>query len=259
MVRAKKYLGQHFLRDKHLARDITRSLTGHGGYKDLLEIGPGTGVMTNYLLADPRFNTWMIEVDPESVEFLKKRFPPAASRIIRGDYLKWDPGEAFEETYGIVGNFPYYISSQIFFKILETPDRIPEVVCMLQKEVAQRLSAAPGNRRYGLLSVLLQAFYRVELLFEVGAQSFQPPPKVDSAVIRLQTLYKPQLGCDQQLFRRLVKQGFQNRRKTLRNALKAFNLPPEVRQLELLDNRAEQLSVDDYVSLTNLISPFWSP
>ncbi len=259
MVRAKKHLGQHFLRDQGVARDITQALTGHGKYHQLLEIGPGTGVLSEYLLERKPLDLWMIELDRESVKYLKKRFPQAAHRIIQGDYLKWQPEEIFRDSYGIIGNFPYHISSQIFFKVLETPHNIPEIVCMLQKEVAQRLASGPGSRKYGILSVLLQAFYQVEYLFEVSAASFHPPPKVDSAVIRLQSLPKPLLDCDPGLFRRIVKQGFQNRRKTLRNALKAFNLPPEVNQLKVLDKRAEQLSVADYVALTNLISPFWSP
>ena len=258
MVRAKKHLGQHFLRDEHIAGEIAASLTGHGNYNRVLEIGPGTGVLTQYLLNNPEFTTWMIELDRDSVKYLKKRFPQASPRIVQGDYLKWSPQQIFKRPYAVIGNFPYHISSQIFFKILETPEKIPEVVGMLQKEVAVRLCSPPGSRRYGILSVLLQAFYKVEYLFEVGPQFFQPPPKVDSAVIRLQTLHKSELGCDPAHFRAVVKQGFQNRRKTLRNALKPFNLPPDVSELKLLDNRAEQLGVEEYVTLTNLISPFWS-
>lgn len=260
MVRAKKHLGQHFLKDQHIARDITQALTGHGGYQKLLEIGPGTGVLTAYLLEQYRSRLWMIELDRESVAHLKKRFPETTPNLIQGDYLQWQPEEIFQgKKYGIIGNFPYRISSQIFFKILQTPQSIPEVVCMLQKEVAQRLASPPGSRKYGILSVLLQAFYKVDYLFEVKAASFHPPPKVDSAVIRLQSLPESLLDCDPELFRSIVKRGFQNRRKTLRNALKAFNLPPEVNRLELLGQRAEQLSVEDYVALTNLISPFWNP
>lgn len=259
MVRAKKHLGQHFLKDQDIARKITGALKGSGGYSQVLEIGSGTGVLSQYLLSNKSFQTWMIDIDRESIGYLKKRFPLAADRIIEGDFLSWSPGEVFKDKFAVIGNFPYHISSQIFFRILDMPQKVPEVVCMLQKEVAQRLAAPPGNKTYGILSVLLQAYYQIEYLFDVPPHLFHPPPKVYSGVIRLQSLEKEHLGCDETIFRKLVKQGFQNRRKTLRNALKAFNLPPEINKLEILNQRAEQLSVEQYVSLTKIITPLWRP
>ncbi len=258
MVRAKKHLGQHFLKNHSIAQNITQALTGFSGYDKILEIGPGTGVLTQYLLKNKDFTTWMIDIDTESIRYLHEKFPESSPRIVEGDYLRQTPDALKNQIYGVVGNFPYRISSQIFFKILDTPQQVPEIVCMLQKEVAERLAANPGTKKYGILSVLLQAYYRIEYLFEVGPENFVPPPKVDSAVIRLQTLNKPHLGCDETIFRRLVKQGFQNRRKTLRNALKPFNLPAEVSSQIILDRRAEQLTVEEYVSLTKIITPFWN-
>ncbi len=258
MVRPKKYLGQHFLRDQAVAGKITESLTGFGDYQQVLEIGPGTGVLTRYLLQNPKWNTWMIDLDSESIQYLKREFPSGSERLIQGDFLNWDARSILSAPFAVIGNFPYNISSQILFRILELREHVPEVVCMLQREVAQRLVSPPGNRAYGILSVFLQAYYQLEYLFEVPPECFHPKPKVHSAVIRLQTLGNPQLDCDERIFRTLVKRGFQNRRKTLRNALKAFNLPQEIRGLKLLDLRAEQLAVDDYVTLTKTITPFWN-
>lgn len=256
MVRPKKRLGQHFLKDQAIALNIAESLTGYGGYSKVLEIGPGTGVLTQHLL-EAKWDLWMIDVDRESVHYLRGHFPQVADRVILGDFLRWTDREV-TAPYAIVGNFPYNISSQIFFKILDHFQSIPEVVCMLQKEVAQRLVSPPGNKAYGILSVFLQAYFRLEYLFEVPPQSFHPPPNVNSAVIRLQNLGKSELECNEKFFRKLVKQAFQNRRKTLRNALKAFNLPEDVRALEVMDKRAEQLSVEDYITLTKIITPFWN-
>lgn len=258
MVRPKKHLGQHFLKDQVIAGTIARSLTGYGGYQHVLEVGPGTGVLTRYLLQNSRWTLWMIEVDRESVKYLKSQFPEVDDHLVSGDFLKWD-ATAIPAPFAVIGNFPYNISSQIFFRLLDLQSRVPEVVCMLQKEVAQRLVSGPGSKRYGILSVMLQAYYRLEYLMEVLPQSFHPQPKVDSAVIRLQTLGKSDLDCDENIFRMLVKRGFQNRRKTLRNALKAFNLPQEIRALDILNQRAEQLAVEDYLTLTKTITPFWNP
>jgi 16S rRNA (adenine1518-N6/adenine1519-N6)-dimethyltransferase len=258
MVRPKKYLGQHFLTDQAVACKITESLTGFGDYQQVLEIGPGTGVLTRYLLKNPKWSTWMIDLDTESIQYLKRQFPNGSERLIQGDFLNWDARSILSAPFAVIGNLPYNISSQILFRILELREHIPEVVCMLQREVAQRLVSPPGNRAYGILSVFLQAYYQLEYLFEVPPECFHPKPKVHSAVIRLQTLGNPQLDCDERIFRTLVKRGFQNRRKTLRNALKAFNLPQEIRGLKLLDLRAEQLAVDDYVTLTKTITPFWN-
>ncbi|WP_339605780.1 16S rRNA (adenine(1518)-N(6)/adenine(1519)-N(6))-dimethyltransferase RsmA [uncultured Roseivirga sp.] len=252
-VRPKKHLGQHFLKDLNIAKSIADGLTGHGGYDKVLEIGPGTGVLTQFLLQN-NVETSVIEIDRESVAYLKQHYPQLDGRIIEGDFLKLNMEERFPGKFGVVGNFPYNISSQIFFKVLDLKQQVPEVVCMIQKEVADRLISPPGNKAYGILSVFLQAYYELEYLFTVPPNVFNPPPKVNSAVIRLKRNEREALDCDEVLFRRVVKAGFQMRRKTLRNALKPINLPEELSGEKVLDQRAETLSVDQYVELTNLIS-----
>lgn len=252
-VRPKKYLGQHFLKDHNIARNIVSALTGYKGYKNVLEIGPGMGVLSGLLLENEQYQTCLMEIDAESVVYLQEHYPQFKDNILHQDFLKADLSQLFKAPFAIIGNFPYNISSQIFFKILEEKEQVTEVVCMLQREVAQRISAPPGNKTYGILSVFLQAYYNIEYLFTVEPGVFKPPPKVKSAVIRLQRNDIPQLPCDEVLFRKVVKQGFQNRRKTLRNALKPINLPAPVRQLGIMDQRAEQLSVDAFVKLTNEI------
>ena len=256
-VRPKKHLGQHFLKDTAIAERIVNSLTQHGGYRQMLEIGPGTGVLTQFLVQVPNYKLTVIEVDSESVAYLKQRYPQLP--ILSEDFLQTRLDEHLTAPYAIIGNFPYNISSQIFFRVLDERQRVPEVVGMLQKEVADRLCAPPGSKTYGILSVLLQAYYTVEYLFTVEPHVFHPPPKVRSAVIRLQRNATTQLECDEVLFRRVVKQGFQNRRKTLRNALKPLNLPPAVQALPVLNQRAEQLSVADFVVLTQQISGSSNP
>lgn len=252
-VRPKKHLGQHFLKDLSIAERIANGLTGHGDYKTILEVGPGTGVLTQFLLDKP-FETWVIEVDTESIEYLENNFKPLEDHIISGDFLKYDFIKASGAPLAIIGNFPYNISSQIFFKVLDHRNQIPEVVCMIQKEVAERLASPPGNKTYGILSVLLQAYYDIEYLFTVKPGVFNPPPKVDSGVIRLKRNNISDLGCDEVLFKRVVKAGFQMRRKTLRNALKPINLPTELADHPVLNLRAETLSVNQFIELTNLIS-----
>jgi 16S rRNA (adenine1518-N6/adenine1519-N6)-dimethyltransferase len=252
-VRPKKHLGQHFLKDMSIAERIAQGLSGHGEYKQVLEIGPGTGVLTQFLLKD-RFETSVVEIDRESVAYLHKHFKSLSGRIIEGDFLKMDIQKHFEGSFAVIGNFPYNISSQIFFKVLELRDKVPEVVCMIQKEVADRLVSPPGNKDYGILSVLLKAYYDLEYLFTVGPEVFNPPPKVNSAVIRLKRNNVAALDCDEVLFKTIVKTGFQMRRKTLRNALKPINLPEELKDEKVLDLRAEALSVEQYVELTNLIT-----
>ena len=252
-VRPKKHLGQHFLKDLNIAKSIADGLTGHGGYDKVLEIGPGTGVLTQFLLQN-NVETSVIEIDRESVAYLKQHYPQLDGRIIEGDFLKLNMEERFPGKFGVGGNFPYNISSQIFFKVLDLKQQVPEVVCMIQKEVADRLISPPGNKAYGILSVFLQAYYELEYLFTVPPNVFNPPPKVNSAVIRLKRNEREALDCDEVLFRRVVKAGFQMRRKTLRNALKPINLPEELSGEKVLDQRAETLSVDQYVELTNLIS-----
>ena len=251
-VRPKKHLGQHFLKDTSIARRIVDSLTQHGGYSSVLEIGPGTGVLTQFLRQLPQYSLTVIEIDSESVAYLQRTYPDLT--VLSEDFLRTRLDQHLPDRYAIIGNFPYNISSQIFFRVLDERDRVPEVVGMLQKEVADRLCAPPGNKTYGILSVLLQAYYSVEYLFTVEPHVFHPPPKVRSAVIRLQRNSTQRLACDEMLFRKVVKQGFQNRRKTLRNALKPLNLSATIQSLPVLSQRAEQLSVDDFVALTQQIS-----
>ena len=252
-VRPKKHLGQHFLIDKNIARKIVGSLLLQG-YSDVLEIGGGTGVLTEFLVQNSCVNLYVIDVDRESVAFLKNRFPEMEERVGEEDFLKFNPSAVFRGSYGVIGNFPYNISAQIFFKILEERNSVREVVCMLQKEVAERIVSAPGSKTYGILSVLLQAFYETEYLFTVGEKVFHPPPNVKSAVIRLTRNTSSSLECDEKLFFRVVKQAFSTRRKTLRNALKVFRNDGEFPKLPVFDLRAEQLSVKDFVALTNLIT-----
>ncbi len=253
-VRPKKFLGQHFLTDLEIAKDIVASLTLEGNYDMVLEIGPGMGVLSDYLLESKAYQTYMIDVDLESINYLKEKYPSHKKRIIAGDFLEMNLGELFKEKIGLIGNFPYNISSQIFFKVLDNKHKIDEVVGMIQKEVAERIVAKPGNKTYGILSVLLQAFYNIEYLFTVEPHVFNPPPKVNSAVIRLIRNEVESLTCDEALFRQVVKQGFQNRRKTLRNALKRINLTDETKGLPILDKRAEQLSVAEFIDLTKKIA-----
>lgn len=255
MVKPKKHLGQHFLKDENIAQKIVNALKSE--QISVLEIGPGTGVLTKYLKDIYNDRLVLIDIDRESISYLKDHFDLPESNIIEADFLKAPLEGKLTDQYAIIGNFPYNISSQIFFRILEEKNAVVEVVCMLQKEVAKRLASPPGNKDYGILSVLLQAYYDFEYLFTVPPGVFNPPPKVDSGVIRLVRNEVQSLDCDEKLFKRVVKQGFQNRRKTLRNALKPLNLPIEVVELELLNRRAETLSVADFVSLTKQIEQ-WS-
>ncbi len=249
-VRAKKSLGQHFLHDQNIARRIVNSLSE--GHRRVLEIGPGMGVLTRYLTETGR-EIKLVEIDREAAAYLRKNFPKLVEHIIEADFLKLDLGAVFTGAFSVIGNFPYNISSQIFFHLLRYRDQVEEVVCMLQKEVADRIASRHGSKIYGILSVLLQAYFDVEMLFKVPPGAFNPPPKVMSAVIRLKRNGRQHLDCDEELFIQVVKQGFNNRRKTLRNALKKLNLTARVSSLPMLDKRAEQLPVDDFVLLTRLI------
>ena len=251
-VRPKKSLGQHFLKDLHIAERIVDALEITAGH-EVLEIGPGTGVLTQFLTKKENASLFLSEIDRDSIAYLKIHYPLLKDKLLEGDFLEMDLGKLFKGKVDIIGNFPYNISSQIFFKVLDHKDQVTQVVGMLQKEVAERIASKHGNKTYGILSVLLQAYYDIEYLFKVPPGVFFPPPKVMSAVIRLKRNDKTELGCDEVLFRKVVKQGFNNRRKTLRNALKPLNLPAEITTLELLDKRAEQLAVNDFVSLTKLI------
>lgn len=253
MVKPKKHLGQHFLTDLSIAERIVNQVQQHNGYKTIVEIGAGTGVLTDFLVKSDDFQTHIIEIDTESVVYLNKHYPELKPHITEGDFLNTDLGALFEqEPIGIIGNFPYNISSQIFFKVLEHKNQVQEVVCMLQKEVAERIAAQPGSKTYGILSVLLQAYYDIRYEFTVPPEVFNPPPKVHSGVISLVKNGVKKLDCDEKLFKRIVKQGFNNRRKTLRNALKSIQLPEAMKANEMLNKRAEQLSVANFVELTQL-------
>lgn len=253
-VRAKKHLGQHFLKDENIALAIVDSLVHNSVYKIVLEVGPGMGVLTKYLVHKTEFETYVIEVDRESVAYLKQHFPSLENRIIEGDFLKLDLHDLFNATpFAVIGNFPYNISTEILFKILEHKNQVPEVVGMFQKEVAQRIAAKPKNKTYGITSVLLQAFYDIDYLFTVNEDVFIPPPRVKSAVIRLTRNKVQQLDCDEKMFKQIVKAGFNQRRKTLRNSIKAFKLKPEFLEHKYLTQRAEELSVADFVALTNMV------
>lgn len=252
-VRAKKALGQHFLTDQHIARTIVASLS-ESPVRDVLEIGPGMGVLTQYLLKREDIDLKLVELDEESVDYLLTHFPGMQGKLYFADYLKLDIHKLFSGQYRVIGNFPYNISSQIFFKILDDKDLVPEVVCMIQKEVAERIAEKPGTKTYGILSVLLQAWYDIDYIITVGSGAFAPPPKVQSAVIRLRRNTRTELGCDEKLFRLVVKTAFNQRRKTLRNALKPI-LPEGFDSSDpVFDLRAERLSVEDFVALTSLIA-----
>lgn len=294
-VRAKKALGQHFLTDQNIAKSIVAALqlpaaggkavasegkvnaevasvpsvqltTEQPDRMKVLEIGPGMGVLSQYLLQRQDVDLRMIEIDDESVEYLESHFPQAHGRVIFGDFLKLDIDELFPEEFHVIGNFPYNISSQIFFRIIDYRNRIPQTVCMIQKEVAERIAEKPGSKTYGILSVLLQAWYDIEYLFTVGSGAFAPPPKVQSAVIRLTRNRRTSLGCDENAFKNIVKTAFGQRRKTLRNSLKpiiAAKATKEGWDTEALTSftsapvfelRPERLSVEDFIGLTNLLT-----
>jgi 16S rRNA (adenine1518-N6/adenine1519-N6)-dimethyltransferase len=253
LVRAKKHLGQHFLTDKNIAAKIVDSLRPENSYSQILEVGPGMGILSDFLLQKAELQTYLIDIDTESYEFLQKKYPDLGERLINDDFLEMDFSKVFKEPFGIIGNFPYNISSQILFKVLDNRQQVVEVVGMFQKEVAERCSAKPGSKEYGILSVFLQAYYKVEYLFTVKAGVFNPPPKVLSAVIRLRRNDSAQLNCDEKLFWQVVKAGFNQRRKTLRNALSSLINKEKMTDDATLDLRAERLSVDDFVNLTNKI------
>ncbi len=249
-VKPKKNLGQHFLANDGIAMRIAESLVCTGEARmNVLEIGCGTGALTKHLLQRGDLLLKGIEIDGESIAYLRENLPEIMPRLYEADFLKTDLRKIFPEGYFcIIGNFPYNISSQIFFKILEYKDSVPQVVGMLQKEVAERLASGPGNKNYGILSVLLQAWYDIEYLFTVGENEFIPPPKVKSAVIRLRRNGRTVLGCEPDRFRQVVKAAFNQRRKTLRNSLRAIGLEPAEQFAGL---RPEQMSVEDFISLTS--------
>lgn len=252
-VRAKKHLGQHFLNDENIAKKIADSLVLEG-YKKVLEIGPGMGVLTKYLLEKP-IETYVIEIDTESVEYLQTHYLQLSNRIISKDFLKYNIKEVFgDEPFAIIGNFPYNISSQIVFRALELRDQIPEFSGMFQKEVAERICEKKGTKAYGILSVLVQAFYGTEYLFTVSENVFTPPPKVKSGVMRMRRKENYKLPCDEKMFFNVVKTAFNQRRKTLRNSLKVFQLSDNLREDSIFDLRPEQISVEQFIELTQKIA-----
>jgi 16S rRNA (adenine1518-N6/adenine1519-N6)-dimethyltransferase len=254
-VRAKKHLGQHFLKDEGIAEQIADTLSG-SNYSKVLEIGPGMGVLTKYLLQKD-VEVHVIEIDTESVAYLHENYPALHGRIHEQDFLKYDLSQVFQqESYAVIGNFPYNISTQIVFKVLENRDLVPEFSGMFQKEVAKRICEKEGNKTYGILSVLTQAFYEAEYLFTVPPSVFNPPPKVDSGVLRLRRKENYSLPCDERLFFRVVKAAFNQRRKTLRNSLKTFDLPDSLREDTIFGQRPEQLSTEAFMDLTLKIQPY---
>ena len=253
-VKAKKHLGQHFLTDKNIAEKIVNSLTQYQLYDKVLEVGPGMGVLSDFLLQKTAFETYLIDIDAESVVFLKDKYPVLGERLIHADFLHLDFKSVFPSKFAIIGNFPYNISSQILFKLLDNRDQVPEMVGMFQKEVAERCTAKAGSKVYGILSVFLQAYYKCEYLFSVKPGVFNPPPKVVSAVIRLTRNEMETLGCDEKLFWQVVKAGFNQRRKTLSNALSGVIPKEKQGDEDVWTLRAERLSVKDFVQLTKVIS-----
>ena len=252
-VRAKKFLGQHFLKDESIANKIADSLSLEG-YQHILEIGPGMGMLTKYLLKKDK-TIWVVEIDRESIAYLKTHYLHLSERIIEEDFLKMDLSTYFkDQPLAIIGNFPYNISSQIVFKAIENREKIPEFSGMFQKEVAQRICGKPGNKTYGILSVLTQAFYDAEYLFTVAPSVFNPPPKVDSGVLKLTRKKIYTLPVDTAFFFRVVKTAFNQRRKTLRNSLKSFDISDKLKEDVIFALRPEQLSVQQFIELTKSLA-----
>ena len=261
-MKAKKHLGQHFLKDEAVAKKIGETLKLNG-YRNVIEIGPGTGVLTKYLL-ERDIDLVAMDLDEESIIYLNHSFPlehnnlmqrKGEFKVLEADFLKYDLWTLFgEEQFAITGNFPYNISTQIVFKMLEFKDQIPEFTGMFQKEVAERICEKEGSKAYGILSVLVQAFYEAEYLFTVSPQVFDPPPKVQSGVLRLTRKENFQLDVDERLFKQVVKAAFNQRRKTIRNSLKTFNLSDVLKEDAIFGLRPEQLSVEDFISLTQKIA-----
>ncbi len=249
-VTPRKSLGQHYLKDRNIARKIVGSLTLKG-YDCILEIGPGKGVLSDLLLTVPGLDVRFVEIDAASVSYLNVNYPEMKNRIVHADILKARMDEIFPGTFAIIGNFPYNISSQLFFRIMEYRHQVTEVVCMVQKEVAGRIASPPGSKEYGILSVLLQAYYRIEYLFNVPPQVFNPPPKVQSAVIRLTRNERGELPCNDDRFIQVVKTAFNQRRKVLQNSLRSLISPDYLHDV-IFRKRPEQLDVDDFVRLTLL-------
>lgn len=249
-VRAKKHLGQHFLTDLDIAKRIAESLQLNT-YTKLLEIGPGMGVLTQFLLQNPQKEVYVIDIDSESIGYLKEHFPQLNQKVIEGDFLKLDLAKLFNNTeFGLIGNYPYNISSQIVFKMLDYKHLIPEMSGMFQKEVAERICSGPGSKEYGIISVLTQAYYNAEYLFTVNENVFNPPPKVKSGVLRLTRKKETILPCNEILFKQVVKTSFNQRRKMLRNSLRGLGFTAEQLSEEIYTKRPEQLSLQQFYSIT---------
>lgn len=249
-VRPKKSLGQHFLTDQNIAKRIVEQLSPD--VESVIEVGAGTGVLTQYLVQDHLDKLHVVEIDTESIDYLKSHFPMLGERLVHGDFLRTDLSQYCKQPMAIIGNFPYNISSQIFFQVLKYKENVVEVVGMVQKEMAERMAAKEGNKTYGILSVLMQAWYDIDYLFTVHENVFNPPPKVKSAVIKMRRNAVTDLGCDEKLFVNVVKQSFNQRRKTMRNSLRPL-IHPNIIQDEVFNKRPEQLSVQEFIDLTNLI------
>ncbi|MCQ2286685.1 MAG: 16S rRNA (adenine(1518)-N(6)/adenine(1519)-N(6))-dimethyltransferase RsmA [Bacteroidales bacterium] len=250
-VTPKKRLGQHFLKDESIAKRIVDSL--NAGHRDVLEIGAGMGVLTQFLLQNENIDLKVVEIDEESVEYLNIHYPQLTPNLISADFLTLPLDKMYNAPMSIIGNFPYNISSQILFKMLDNKDIVTELVGMFQKEVAERVAAKPGSKSYGILSVLLQAYYDIEYLFTVNEDKFLPPPKVKSAVIRVEKNPSKQLSCDEQLFKNVVKTAFNQRRKTLRNSLKSYTFAPEFLANPIFSLRPEQLTVQQFEEICHYI------
>jgi 16S rRNA (adenine1518-N6/adenine1519-N6)-dimethyltransferase len=250
-VRPKKALGQHFLTDQNIARKIVDQLSPD--VETVIEVGAGTGVLTQYMVNEILDKFYVIEIDRESIDYLKQHYPMLGDHLIQGDFLKADLSKYGQRNMAIIGNFPYNISSQIFFQVLKYKEQVVEVVGMVQKEMAERMAAKEGSKTYGILSVLMQAWYDIDYLFTVHENVFNPPPKVKSAVIKMRRNAVTDLGCDERLFVTIVKQAFNQRRKTMRNSLRAL-LGQDIIDNEVFNKRPEQLSVKEFIDLTNLVS-----
>ena len=249
-VRPKKSLGQHFLTDQNIAQRIVEQLSPD--VESVIEVGAGTGVLTQYMVQDILDKFHVIEIDKESIAYLQKHFPMLGDRLIEGDFLRTDLSQFGKQNIAVIGNFPYNISSQIFFQVLKYKEQVVEVVGMVQKEMAERMAAKEGSKTYGILSVLMQAWYDIDYLFTVNENVFNPPPKVKSAVIKMRRNAVTDLGCDEKLFVSIVKQAFNQRRKTMRNSLRPM-LRSDIIGNEVFNKRPEQLSVQNFIELTNLI------
>ena len=253
-VRPKKHLGQHFLLDLSICERIAEAITGVGETKKIIEVGPGTGALTQFLMKMP-YETSVVELDNESVAYLNAYYPTLRGRIFEEDFLRMNLKESFGDNFCVVGNFPYNISSQILFKVLDEWECVPEVVGMFQKEVAERIASGPGSRDYGILSVLLQAHYEIKYLFTVEPEVFNPPPKVKSGVLRMQRRPAPVVTSQQKEFKQVVKLAFNQRRKTIRNSVKSLLQPGITSENDLFNKRPEQLSVEQFIELTRILFP----